>query len=83
MSVNTETSAEKKGYKYRILEYLNKLPHQEYKLAKKVLPRALKVSHKTFNDWLYIKADHGRMIPAESLIQLADYFNKHPNDFRN
>lgn len=61
-------------YKYRILEYFNKLPIQEAALAKNRLPIALEVNKYTFRDWCYLKSDDSRKIPSEALYQIASYF---------
>jgi hypothetical protein len=62
-------------YKYRLLEYLNKLPHERHKLVMRRLPIAVGVHRTTFNDWLYIKADATKMIPADHLVKLATFFD--------
>lgn len=61
-------------YKYRLLEYMRKLPHAHYHLVKRELPKKLGIAQPTFNQWMYIKENSGRMIYAEHLYALAKYF---------
>jgi hypothetical protein len=61
-------------YKYNILLRMQKLTDAEYKEARYELPYMCKVHLTTFRDWLYIKSDSEREIPAFSAIQIAKYF---------
>ncbi|WP_438712636.1 hypothetical protein ACSTS3_10400 [Aquimarina muelleri] len=60
--------------KYRILEYLKKLPHEEYKIAKKKLPLALEVSTRTFERWLYLTIDSKMEVSADKLAIISHFF---------
>lgn len=60
--------------KYRILEYLKKLPHEEYKIAKNKLPLALEVSKRTFERWLYLTIDSKMEVSADKLAIISHFF---------
>jgi hypothetical protein len=53
---------------------MQKLNNADYNRAKSELPFISKVHETTFRDWLYIKSDSEREIPAFSAIQIAKYF---------
>lgn len=59
-------------YKYRILEFINKLPLCEAYKMKKKLPSLLNISPRTFGDWLYIKKDSSRCINSDALRIIAN-----------
>jgi hypothetical protein len=63
-----------KGYKYSILERMNKMPFHEHVLARFFLPNALGISYNTFREWMYIKADSSREISATAIIKLSNFF---------
>lgn len=67
-------------YKYRLLEFMRKLPHKHYHKVKRELPRKLGVAQETFTQWMYIKSNSGRMIYAEYLYALAQYFDVEVKD---
>lgn len=71
--MNLERSAKK--LKYAILERINKLPVDRYKLTKNKLPTALGVTKGTFNMWLYIGVDDHRQIPVNKLQAIAHFLN--------
>lgn len=77
---NSIPKSSERLYKYRILELLNKLPHEQYKKAKRYLGTAIGVSPRTFHDWCYIKINDGRSIPADKMISLAKYFDVKPDE---
>ena len=60
--------------KYRLHEFLNKLSHQDYKIAIKTLPEQLKITRQTFHRWQNIKISENSKIPADDLIALARFF---------
>ncbi len=62
-----------KGKKYRILELLKKLPHEEYRVAKKKLPILLEVSTRTFERWLYLPLDTKTEVSVGKLVILSKY----------
>ncbi|WP_148639252.1 hypothetical protein [Aquimarina longa] len=66
----TKLSSEKK---YKILEFLKKLPHEEYRIAKKKLPLALKVSMRTFERWLYLKKEAKMEVSADKLAIISNF----------
>lgn len=61
-------------YKYNILLRLQKLSKTDYENAIKELQKLAKVHKTTFKDWMYIKSDSSREIPAFSAIQIALFF---------
>lgn len=63
-------------YKYKLLEFMRKLPHEQFYKVKSSLPVQLGISPDTFRQWMYIKTNSARMIPAESLMKLALFFEK-------
>ena len=60
--------------KYRITELLNKLPHDEYCKALKVIPRELGISEKTFLNYRNINVTDIQDIPAEKVAILEKLF---------
>ena len=60
--------------KYKILEYLKKLPHEEYKIAKQKLPLALEVSKRTFERWIYLNIDSKMQVSADKLAIISNFF---------
>lgn len=64
-----------KDRKYKILQYLKQLPYDEYRLAKKKLPLALKVSKRTFERWIYLEKDSKQEIPADKLAVISSYLD--------
>lgn len=59
--------------KYNILDRLNQLPHEEYRIAKNKLPLALKISKRTFERWIYLSELDRLEIPADKLAIIAKY----------
>lgn len=62
-------------YKYRLLYFLQKLPHGEFFKKRKEIARTLGISERTLMDWCYIKEDDPRMIYADHLYLIAQFFN--------
>ena len=61
-------------YKYRLLEFMRKLPYEHYHQVKTELPQKLGISRETFHQWMYTKANSGRMIYADHLVALSKFF---------
>ncbi|MCT4580370.1 MAG: hypothetical protein N4A35_03050 [Flavobacteriales bacterium] len=70
-------------YKYNILELLNELSVKQNKMAKKVLPLALKISKRTFELYCYIKIGERNNISPDKLQIIAQYFNCKVDDLLN
>lgn len=61
-------------YKYRIKEKLESLPYEQYRIAKRTLPKALGITKRTFERYLYTRLDDKYSIPSDHLASLAAYF---------
>ncbi|WP_281991257.1 hypothetical protein [Aquimarina aggregata] len=61
--------------KYNVLQFLKRLPYNEYIIAKRKLPVACKVSKRTFERWLYVTKEERLEISADKLALIANYFN--------
>lgn len=61
-------------YKYLLHHFLNELPHNQYKITSKQLPKKLGVSAETFRKWKYIKKGDTATIPADKLAIIANFF---------
>lgn len=61
-------------YKYLLYKYLNELPHNQYKITSKQLPKKLGISAETFRKWKYIKKGSSATIPADKLAIIANFF---------
>ena len=61
-------------YKYLLYKYLNELPHNQYKITSRQLPKKLGVSAETFRKWKYIKKWSNATIPADKLAIIANFF---------
>lgn len=70
---NTQNPNDK--YKYLLLKFLNELPHGQYKITLKQLPKKLGVSAETFRKWKYIKKGSKATIPADKLAVIANFFH--------
>ena len=62
-------------YKYLLHKFLNELPHVQYKVTSKQLPKKLGVSAETFRKWKYIKKGATATIPADKLAIIANFFD--------
>jgi len=60
--------------KYRIKERLELLTHEEYKVALEEIPKALKISPRTFLRYMYTRVDDDYSMPADHLARLARFF---------
>jgi hypothetical protein len=69
--------------KYKIWERLNSLSHEEYKIAIRTLPAALKISPRTFFRYMYTRIDEDYSMPVDHLAQLARFFNCRIEDLLN
>lgn len=74
MTNGVKSSKEKQKYKYRIHDLLNQLPHNQYKMVLKFLPKKLGVSPETFRKWRYIKKTDRATVPADHLALIAKFF---------
>ena len=70
-------------YKYNILSKLEGLSVKKSKIAKRVLPKALKISKRTFELYLYIKIGDKNNVSPDKLQILASYFNCTVDDLLN
>jgi transcriptional regulator with XRE-family HTH domain len=61
-------------YKYLLHKHLNELPHGQYKITVKQLPKKLGISAETFRKWKYIKKEGKATIPADKLAIIANFF---------
>jgi DNA-binding Xre family transcriptional regulator len=69
--------------KYKIKERLELLTHQEYKVAIKTLPAALKISSRTFFKYMYTRVYESYSMPVDHLARLAKFFNCQIEDMLN
>lgn len=70
-------------YKYLLHKFLNDLPHSQYKIASRQLPKKLGVSAETFRKWKYIKKGDTATIPADQLAVIAKFFEIKIEDIFN
>lgn len=63
----------RKKRKYTILNKIQLLPHEEYKIAKNRLPLVMRVSKRTFERWCYLKVCETPEIPADKLAIIAKF----------
>ncbi|MFT5821376.1 MAG: transcriptional regulator with XRE-family HTH domain [Crocinitomix sp.] len=70
-------------YKYLLYKFMNELPHNQYKIASKQLPKKIGVSAETFRKWKYIKKGAIATIPADKLAIIANFFDISVEDFFN
>jgi len=59
--------------KYNILKYINRLPYNEYEIARNKLPIALKVSKRTFERWTYLAPEDNLEIPVNKIAIISKY----------
>ncbi|MCJ7449355.1 MAG: helix-turn-helix transcriptional regulator [Bacteroidales bacterium] len=69
--------------KYRTKEKMELLPHEEYKVATKTLPAALKISSRTFFRYMYTRIHENYSMPVDHLARLAKFFNCQIEDMLN
>ena len=69
--------------KYKIKERLELLSHEEYKVAIKTLPVALKVSSRTFFRYMYTRVQEDYNMPVDHLARLAKFFSCKIEDLLN
>lgn len=69
--------------KYKIQEFLNGLPYDDYRIAKNKLPLALGVSKRTFERWMYLTNEDRLEVPADKLAIIAKYLDKKMEEFFN
>ncbi len=62
-------------YKYLLHKLLNELPHNQYRVTSKQLPKKLGVSAETFRKWKYIKRSDNATIPGDKLAIIANFFD--------
>ncbi len=62
-------------YKYLLYKFMNELPHNQYKITSKQLPKKIGVSAETFRKWKYIKKGSSATIPADKLAIIANFFD--------
>ena len=65
---------QKHNYKYNILAKLDDLSVKNKRIAKKLLPRLLNISPRTFQIYLYIKLEDNNNISPDKLLIMAKYF---------
>lgn len=68
------------NYKYTIHTRLRKLSVNDYEVALELLPKLCRIHKQTFRNWIYIKKDDERDIPATALIIIAGFFGCDPSD---
>lgn len=61
-------------YKYLLYKFMNELPHSQYKITSKQLPKKIGISTETFRKWKYIKKGADATIPADKLAIIANFF---------
>ena len=61
-------------FKYKIKEYFDSLPHGDYLLGKKNLPKALGINKRTFEKYIYTKINEKYSMPADHLRIVANFF---------
>jgi predicted DNA-binding transcriptional regulator AlpA len=66
---------EKFEYKYRIKDKLNELNHSDYLIAIKSLPKALKITSRTFYRYMNTKISEEYSMPVDHIARLTKYFN--------
>ena len=64
-----------KKRKYLILDKLQSLPYEEYKIAKSRLPLVLGISKRTFERWCYLTITETPEVPVDKIAIVAKYFN--------
>jgi hypothetical protein len=69
--------------KYRVREKLYNLPHDQYILVKKALPKALKIIQSTFRKYIYTRIYETYSMPADHLASLAKFFKCRMEDMLN
>ena len=67
-------------YKYRIHYLLRQLSIEDYQIAMKFLPELCEISSKTFNEYIYRKADVSKNIPVDVILKLARFFEVTPEE---
>lgn len=77
------TSFNEKQLKYAILKKMEKLPYREYQIAKNKLPIALKVSKRTFENWMSLRVDDKTEVSADKLALIAKYLGSPLEDMFN
>lgn len=60
--------------KYKIQNFLVKLPKENYDACMKCLPNELGVTQRTFYRWKSLTIENPSEIPADKLFQLAKFF---------
>jgi DNA-binding Xre family transcriptional regulator len=71
---NNDAKVEDK-YKYLLYKFMNELPHNQYKITSKQLPKKIGISAETFRKWKYIKKGAAATIPADKLAIIANFFD--------
>lgn len=62
-------------YKYTLWHLYQNLTRAEQREAIITLSRCLGISQGTFENWMYIRKDDNKNIPADCLYQLSTFFN--------
>lgn len=65
----------KNSYKYKIKEKFDLLPYGEHMMAKRMLPKVLKINIRTLEKYMYTKINDSYEMPAGHLAVLASFFN--------
>ena len=71
------------NYKYNILAKLERLSVKKMKIAKNVLPLALKITSRSFKNFCYIKIGDRNNISPDKLQIIANYFACKVDDLLN
>ena len=83
MNTNNNDKKTDDKYKYLLYKCLNELPHNQYKITSRQLPKKIGVSAETFRKWKYIKKGARATIPADKLAIIANFFQIRIEDIFN
>lgn len=70
----------RKKYKLTLHYRLQKLPHEDYRLAMDWLPNRIGIHRSTWERWIYLREDDPAEVPANAIIQMAIFFQCEPSE---
>ena len=73
----------KNVYKYKVKEFLDKLPYPDYISTKNSLPGFLNINKRTFEKYMYTLLIESYEMPAKQLALLAYFFHCKMEDLLN
>lgn len=81
--VTAKQTPRNKVRKYKIEECLNNLNHQQYRFARRVLPKIIGKCQNTLNNYINIPMNSKEEIPYTVGVKLEQFFGLEPGELTN